>query len=209
MFKCIMYLRSVTPARADNTPGVVAINLTWRLIAMAILSHLNSDLQKTCSFCGDSIPLKRISPKTRFCSARCRNLAHRSQFMQGKTIKTYHQTFPPELSTGMKGAIGELIVSADLLLKGFDTYRAVSQSSKSDLVIVVPGPRVYRVEVTTGSYTQKGTLSFPTKDSVKFDILAVYLPSDNSIHYFSEVTDSAINQKLNPKLYSENGLIKK
>lgn len=55
------------------------------------------------------------------------------------------------LSNGKVGAISELMVSVDLMKKGFEVYRAVSIHSSSDLVAIKNGKKI-TLEVRTASY---------------------------------------------------------
>jgi len=133
-----------------------------------------------------------------FCSNSCRSAA-------------YQVNYPAELlalSTGSRGAIGELMVCADLLLRGFDVFRAVSQSSKCDLAIVLPPRIVFRVEVTTG-HRINGKLAHSTKSASQFDILAVCLTVAREIVYFSDVAETEIGGRLPLLPLAANSLIHK
>jgi hypothetical protein len=189
---------------AANTPRAVAINLLWRLIAMAILSHSESAAQAVCSACKNPIPDKRLKRKAKYCSRNCG-----AQFRQGSS-RTQFGDSPDSrwLSSGVKGAISELIVCADLLSKGFEVYRAVSQSSKSDLAIVIQPNTAYRVEVTTGYYSRLGRVVHSSKLASQFDLLAVYVPADQSLHYFSNLDCGLLAGRLNLQRLSANCHIK-
>lgn len=74
------------------------------------------------------------------------------------------------------GAIGELRVSADLLARGYDVFRAVSPCAKVDLV-ALKGGRTIRVEVKTGAYSGlKGKVYHIPLNPSRFDVLAIALP---------------------------------
>jgi hypothetical protein len=89
--------------------------------------------------------------------------------------------------TGTVGAIGELRVCVDLLIKGYNVYRSVSPASESDLA-VTKGKRFYRIEVTTGYLDYKGNIINNKKyaDQSKFDIVAIVLTS-GEITYMPEL----------------------
>jgi hypothetical protein len=85
------------------------------------------------------------------------------------------------LATATIGAIGELAVSIFLLKKGMAVFRAISPACKCDLV-AIKGNSIYRIEVTTGQPTQRGT-SIPYHDPSNYDILAVTDGSENLRFY--------------------------
>ena len=86
---------------------------------------------------------------------------------------------------GKKGAAHELLVSYDLILKGYDVYRAVSHNAVCDLIAIKDG-RVLRVEVTTAyNYVRKdGTKckGYNKHDTARYDVLAVV--NEGSIEYY-------------------------
>jgi hypothetical protein len=53
------------------------------------------------------------------------------------------------LPTGTVGAMAELLAATDLLMKGFEVFRAVSPSASCDLAILKEG-KLLKVEVRTG-----------------------------------------------------------
>lgn len=75
-----------------------------------------------------------------------------------------------EGSTGTKGAISELKASADLLLKGYQVFRAVSPSAHCDLVILDKDGILKRVEVRSGVKNREGKLFFTRTG--KYDVIA-------------------------------------
>lgn len=82
-----------------------------------------------------------------------------------------------------KGAIGELIVSADLMARGFLVFRAVSPYAPCDLVASVAGD-LFRVEVKVADKNESGkfTRNLRLRDGV-FDLLAVVSPKTWQINY--------------------------
>lgn len=88
-----------------------------------------------------------------------------------------------QLNSGKVGAVGELIAAADLLNRGFDVYRAVSQSSGCDL-IAVRGTQCLRIEVRVGQILRNGKVEYRKRDSEahKLDHYAVVLPGGVSYY---------------------------
>ena len=80
-----------------------------------------------------------------------------------------------DISTGTRGAIGELRVCSDLLAKGYAVFRSVSPSCFCDLVIA-KGGQLRTVEVRTGKRTRTGELSYPHDN--RADVMAVVLPDE-------------------------------
>ena len=79
------------------------------------------------------------------------------------------------LSTGTSGAVAELEVSADLLLRGFEVFRALSPSCSCDL-IAQTSSHSFRIQVRTG-YVRASDgeycASIDEQDSCHADILAI------------------------------------
>ena len=67
--------------------------------------------------------------------------------------------------------MGELLVSADLLKKGYEVFRALSPGCSCDLV-AMKNEKLIRVEVKTRQKSQ-GSFSFKTKK--KADLLALVM----------------------------------
>lgn len=112
-----------------------------------------------CAYCGGAVPVERRRGKGRkFCSDQCRVLA-------------LDPPRPVNLPPGDIGAIAELLVSADLLARGYEVFRAVSQNASCDLVIH-RGGRLWRVEVKTGKNTPGGGVCYPRGVPNHYDLLA-------------------------------------
>jgi hypothetical protein len=61
---------------------------------------------------------------------------------------------------GAKGAMGEMLVSVDLMKRGYSVFRAVSPETPFDLV-AAKGDQLLRIECRCGSlHAKTGTLSF-------------------------------------------------
>lgn len=116
-------------------------------------------LEQQCSMCGEKFTTRLKLQK--YCGLEC-----------SKESNSYI-SIATGLPTGTVGAISDLIVCADLLKKGYEVFRSVSQSCSCDLAILKNG-HLLRVEVKTGYSTARGK-RFTNKPShpEKFDILAV------------------------------------
>jgi hypothetical protein len=109
--------------------------------------------------------------RSRYCSNKCRK----------EHVKvTYKEKNPGLLNvcTATVGAIGELRVCVDLLMKGYNVYRSVSPACSADLAITLK-EKLLRVEVTTGYLDCKGNVVNNKKyaDQSKFDVVAIVLKS--------------------------------
>ena len=98
---------------------------------------------KVCIQCGKILP----SNRTKYCSYECGKLRRQEQWQnlnpaRGKTSAT-------------TGAIGELRVAIDLLIKGYNVFRALSPSCPCDLAILKDG-KLLRLEVRTGHLSITG-----------------------------------------------------
>jgi hypothetical protein len=119
-----------------------------------------------CAQCGLPISLGRLrKPQTRYCSDKCRAKSTLDAYRLRNNIS------PLKLTTGKVGAIGELIVCADLLRRGYDVYRAVSQSAPFDIAIL-SGGQLRRIEVRTGQRLAGGGVTY-AKNRIEADHVAV------------------------------------
>lgn len=131
---------------------------------------------KPCKVCN-----KEFQPRTPqhiYCSKLC-------VAKHADTIQIRSMSKETKLPSGTVGAISEILVSADLMKKGWDVYRALSPSSYCDL-IAIKNDTILKLEVRTGTYyTRKNTgltLSYPPK-KIAGKTVVVYTYSDNKIHY--------------------------
>lgn len=77
------------------------------------------------------------------------------------------------LATAVVGGASELIVCADLLLRGAAVYRSVAYHCMADLVADIGG-RLLRVEVRSARRTVQGHLRYPSPGPDRvFDVLAL------------------------------------
>ncbi len=93
-----------------------------------------------------------------YCSVECR--------------ESYGKHQPFDISSGSIGAVGELVVAADLLRKGYEVFRSVSPSCSADIVIHRDG-KSRRVEVRTGFIQTSGKIV--ANRVHRADILAIVL----------------------------------
>ena len=92
------------------------------------------------------------------------------------------------IPTGTVGAMAELIVSIDLMKKGFSVFRAMSPACNFDLV-ALKDEILYSFEVRTG-YRNKvnNTVNYPKKKEDKAQYYSVVLHQENdAVHYFPEL----------------------
>jgi hypothetical protein len=125
--------------------------------------------ESVCGFCQQKF-IHRVGEPRRFCSPECR----RAEKALQQSVK---------LSSGSAGAVNELIVSADLLRRGYHIFRAISPSCPCDLVLL-HGGRCWRVEVTTAYENMDGRIVVTKHKPDRYDIIAGVLP-DGTIHYSS------------------------
>lgn len=115
-----------------------------------------------------------------FCSSTCAGMAsgYRSKY--------------PGVSSGTVGAISELRAAVDLLSKGYEVFRSVSQSCSCDLAVLKSG-KLIRVEVRTGYESRTGNITFPRnpRDEGRSDCYAIVLP--NRIEYRPKLPDGEMD----------------
>lgn len=125
---------------------------------------------RQCEQCGGEIPSKRKGGiKVKYCSRQCYLKSQSDQYRAQNAARS-------PLPTGTIGAIGELKVSADLLMKGFEVFRALSPSCSCDLAVLRDN-ELKRIEVRTGHYDAKGKpYKVVVTEKHRADILAIILP---------------------------------
>lgn len=135
-------------------------------------------MAEVCKDCGD--PLIGGRKGRKFCHKDC------AANYQKKQWRLLNPKSPlGQLATGTVAEVNEMRVAIDLLSRGYEVYRAAFQGMPCDLLIcgkntwVYPGNEPQRVEVTTGTFTSKGTLAHPTRDETKYDVLAVVATEAN------------------------------
>lgn len=124
---------------------------------------------KKCINCGNDYTTKIINKK--YCSRKC---IHGFIYGNGSPFK--------HISTGTVGALGELLVSADLMKKGYEVYRALSPSSSCD-VLILKNNKMNTVEIRTGYRSTDGKKITTNRVNIKANILATIIHSTNEIIY--------------------------
>lgn len=90
-----------------------------------------------------------------------------------------------QISSSTKGAALEMIVCADLLLRGFGVFRSVSPTCSCDLVVHAE-KKLYRVEITAGVASPGGQISWARHDPENYDVLALVL-RDYRVVYIPDI----------------------
>ena len=132
-------------------------------------------LSKTCQRCGKTFET-RLSHQVN-CNSNCR-------------LKLYKDTLPSlskkfGISGQNVGALNELRVAADLLMKGFNVYRSVSSAASCDLLVFRNDGPILRVEVKTGYDRQNKIYRSPTSSKNIFDIVAI--ATADTIYYVPDL----------------------
>ena len=138
------------------------------------MKRLNPQNQKKldCSYCGTGFVTCTYNHK--YCSKKCKKDDY------NKNNLTYSNS---GLSTGKIGAVGELKVCIDLLSRGYEVFRSVSQACSCDLVILSDS-KAHRVEVRTAvRNNMTGTISVSRPKPERYDILALVFNDTNEIIY--------------------------
>lgn len=130
------------------------------------------EFKKICPECN-----KEFLPRSKnhiYCSNEC-------------CVKKYkEQRVDLDLSTGIKGAISELFVCQDLLKKGFEVYRSISQCSSRD-IIAIKDNKTYDIEVRTGCIGIDGNKLFG-KHNIKAVYTAIVINKMTEIVYEPDFT---------------------
>ncbi|MHC4952094.1 MAG: PDDEXK-like family protein, partial [Planctomycetota bacterium] len=146
-------------------------------------------IKRNCAVCGRQFDSFN---RAKYCGGHCRRKAH------GNLFQTW--TKKNGVSTGTVGAASELVVSLDLMLKGYDVFRALSPMCSCDLIAFANGD-IYRVEVRTAHrnlFTKKIASARRSGEEEKHDIYAqviydehgkpeiVYEPEVRSVYALKE-----------------------
>jgi len=136
-------------------------------------------MEGICKRCSQPIPLDR--KRAVFCSKNCKNRHYSLQAPASQSLRG-------KVASGTVGAVQELRVSVDLLLRGYEVFRALSPSSSCDLAATKDG-KFLKIEVTTGYISVSGKVLAPKKLDREFDVLAVVM-HDGCIVYDPDIFGS-------------------
>jgi len=135
-----------------------------------------------CEMCGTDFKSNYKTSKT--CSRKC--FEERRAKASGRYVM--RERFS-DVSGGTVGAMSELIVSVDLMKKGYSVFRAISPACFCDIIAVKNG-KMLKVEVRTAyKNLVTGNLSFPTKLSEdkknSANCYGLYERNENKVYYLS------------------------
>ena len=120
----------------------------------------NRKLRKCkCANCSKNFETYRTNKM--FCCKKC-----------NVSFSKYYTGTNYDVPTGTVGAIQELKVSLDLLIKGYHVFRSMSPSCPCDLAIL-KNKKLLTVEVRTRYRNKLGKVSYPKKNSDNPDIWAI------------------------------------
>ncbi len=108
-------------------------------------------------------------PHQRTCTRECRHAFNQKNAWVTSGLKKLG------VSSGTVGAISELRVAVDLMMRGYDVFRALSPACSCDLAMIKDG-RLIRIEVRTGYLAMSGNV-ITSKRTHRADYLAIALPS--------------------------------
>ena len=135
-------------------------------------SDLIESKKYTCVVCDKKGISKNAGSKQKYCSKECE-----AKFLGRRT--TWYG-----LPSGTVGALQELRASVDLMIKGWEVFRALSPSSSCDL-LGFKNDKMIKIEVRTGYKNEEGKIF--CKRQNKADCLAIALP--NEIVYEPELPE--------------------
>lgn len=124
----------------------------------------NESMTMNCEVCAQ--PFTTTNPRQKFCAKKCRNVFHNVIEFQDKSLKAMGVVAP-----GTVGAIGELMVAADLLSRGYAVFRALSPSCASDLVIT-EGQHLITIEVRTARKSSRTGKLWSSEKNLRSDVIA-------------------------------------
>lgn len=130
--------------------------------------------QLQCEECKENF--LHYSPHAKTCGEVCRKV--RAKRLSGRYADT-------SIPTGTVGAISEIIISVDLMKKGYAVFRSLSQSCFCD-IIAIKGKTVLKIEIRTGYKSTSGKICFPTKTHGEIDIYGIYERAGDKCYYFNK-----------------------
>lgn len=131
-----------------------------------------------CKFCFKESDAGSQYKQKKFCNLACQQ--------KWWNRHNYGENFSKGIAPGTVGAIAELAVSIDLMKNGFEVYRALSPSSKCDILAIKNG-KSYPIEIRSGYINTKNKIVYP-KHRINAPYIIVYSHVKNSVHYITELT---------------------
>jgi len=130
-----------------------------------------------CVICREDFDHSQGNTKT--CSLECR---------RERAAKITGRYSDRSISTPTVGAMSEMVVSVELMEKGYAVFRSLSPACVCDLVIISSKQKDWfpiRVEVRTGYRSETGNIYFPKseKDKDRQDIFAIYVRNEKKVFY--------------------------
>lgn len=124
--------------------------------------------------CGREFRPRRGRHPHVYCSKRCGNVVRLAREAPSVTLG---------LCAGDVGTVGELIVSADLIMHGWQVFRAISPAATCDIV-AMKGDQVIRVEVKKAQRLKRdpSLVNHGRALRGRYDVLALWF-SDLTINY--------------------------
>lgn len=123
----------------------------------------------SCRYCGGVISVERMKYHAVYCATSCYRKEQHDRYHKNNGRAS-------GINTASVGALHEMLVSADLMKRGFYVFRALSPSCPCDL-IVMHGKTVLRVEVTTGYAILSGKIMSPRRMHLALRYLLLWYPS--------------------------------
>lgn len=130
----------------------------------------------TCHICNNVF--NHQFSHTKFCSNVCRKKFFSTLY--GRKVLG-----GGKIPTGTVGAIAEMIVSSDLMIKGYDVFRSLSPSCYCDL-IAIKGNKHIEVEVRTGYKGVNGKLFFAKGLRKTAQIYGIWERNSSEVTYLSQ-----------------------
>lgn len=144
---------------------------------------------------------KKICP---ICKNEFEALSHNAQYCKDCKLKgSAYKTTRPRTNTPRKhiGASTEMAVCIDLLNRGYDVFRSVSDHGYFDIVAYGHNGIILKVEATTGAIYKSGIRSYDSHQKYQghFNLVAVHY-ADKICYYTVEGKEVSID--MNPTIFS-------
>lgn len=121
-----------------------------------------------CLNCKKVVPAKKLRQKYRSCSVSCAAILRKK-----RRARSYREiNAEPTVSKPTAGAINELRVACDLLLRGYAVFKALSPACPCDFAVLKNG-NLYRIEVTGAAISGGGKLMYAPHNPKNYDFLAI------------------------------------